>query len=54
MPERALSGLGGWIACFDRAHLAGSVFAGGVTDPGEITGHPALATAYEMGKGIKA
>ncbi len=51
--ERALSGLGGWIACFERAHLAGSVFAGGVTAPGEIAGHPALQTAYEMGKSIK-
>ncbi|MDE5543899.1 MAG: flavodoxin family protein [Bacteroidales bacterium] len=52
VPERALSGLGGWIACFERARLAGSVFAGGVTAPGEIAGHPALQTAYEMGKSI--
>ena len=53
VPERAVSGLEGWIACFERARLAGSVFAGGVTAPGEIAGHPALQTAYEMGKGIK-
>ena len=53
VPERAVSGLEGWIACFERARLAGSVFAGGVTAPGEIAGHPALQTAYEMGKNIK-
>ena len=48
--ERALTGLGGWIACFERAHLAGSVFAGGVSAPGEIKGHPALEKAREMGR----
>lgn len=53
VPERALAGLGGWIDCFDRARLAGSVFAGGVTEPDEIAGHPALKTAYELGKGIR-
>ena len=47
---RAIEGLGGFIDCFPRAHLAGSVFAGGVTAPGEIAGHPALAAAHEMGK----
>ena len=50
VPARAISGLEGWIACFDRARLAGSVFAGGVNDPGEIAGHPALQQAYEMGR----
>ena len=48
--SRALSGMEGWISCFDRAKLAGSVFAGGVNDAGEIAGHPALRKAYEMGK----
>lgn len=51
--SRAVSGLEGWIACFERARLAGTVFAGGVNDPGEITGHPALQKAYEMGKAIQ-
>lgn len=53
VPERAVSGLGGWIDCFERAHLAGSVFAGGVTAPGEIAGHPALQTARKIGNSIK-
>lgn len=48
--SRALSGMEGWISCFDRAKLAGSVFAGGVNAAGEIAGHPALRKAYEMGK----
>lgn len=47
--RRAVSGLTGWIDCFERARLAGSIFAGGVTDAGEIADHPALKKAYEMG-----
>ena len=49
----ALQGLDGWIACYEKARLAGKVFAGGVHDGGEIEGHPALQEAYEMGKAIK-
>ena len=50
--DRAVNGLEGWIECFAKAELAGSLFAGGVTGPGEITNHPALAKAYDMGKHI--
>ena len=42
----------GWVDCFDRCELAGTVFAGGVTDVGEIAGHPALEKAHQMGKAI--
>ena len=42
----------GWGDCFDRCELAGTVFAGGVTDVGEIAGHPALEKAHQMGKEI--
>ena len=49
---RAVNGFEGWIACFPKAHLAGTVFAGGVNGVGEINGHSALEKAYEMGKGI--
>lgn len=52
VPSRAEGGLTGWIDCFKRARLAGSVFAGGVEGPGETTGHPALAQAYNMGNQI--
>lgn len=42
----------GWIDCFDRCELAGTVYAGGVTEVGDIAGHPAIAKAREMGKSI--
>lgn len=51
-PERAVGGLTGWIDCFGKARLAGTVFAGGVTSPGEVIGHPSLRQAYEMGKNV--
>ncbi len=51
-PAHAVTGLGGWIACFENARLAGSVFAGGVNGPGEVKGHTALTSAYEMGKNV--
>lgn len=51
--SRAVSGLEGWIACFERARLAGSVFAGGVNEAGEIEGHPALKKSFEMGKSVR-
>lgn len=53
VPEKAVSGLKGWIDCFEKAALAGTVFAGGVTGAGEIEGHPALKTAYDMGASIQ-
>ncbi len=50
--ERAIHGLEGWIACFEKCHLAGTVFAGGVDGMGEIAGHAALDQAYEMGTNV--
>jgi multimeric flavodoxin WrbA len=52
VPDRAVSGLEGWIECFEKARLAGTVFAGGVTDVGDIKNNSALAKAYEMGKSL--
>ena len=52
-PSRAITGLGGWIACFEHTHLAGTVFAGGVTGMGEIEGHPSLKSAYLLGKSVR-
>ncbi len=53
-PERAVSGLCGWIDCYENAKLSGSVFAGGVNDGGDIKNHKSLQAAYELGKSIKA
>ena len=52
VPKRAVNGLEGWIECFPKAHLAGTVFAGGVNAVGDIKGHSAMNEAYEMGKAI--
>lgn len=52
VPKRAVSGLEGWIECFPKARLAGTVFAGGVTAVGEIKDHPSLMLAYDMGKTV--
>ena len=52
VPKRAVSGLEGWIECFPKARLAGTVFAGGVTAVGEIKDRPSLKLAYDMGKTV--
>ncbi|MBR3667808.1 MAG: flavodoxin family protein [Ruminococcus sp.] len=52
VPKRAVSGIEGWIECFEKARLAGSLFCGGVTNIGEIESSGKLNEAYEMGKGI--
>ncbi|MGN1235718.1 MAG: flavodoxin family protein [Christensenellaceae bacterium] len=49
---RAINGLEGWIECFPKARLAGTIFAGGVNGVGEIKGHCALMQAYEAGRTI--
>ena len=50
VPERAVSGVEGWVECFERARLAGTVFMGGVTEAGENPEHPALKEARLMGR----
>lgn len=51
-PQRAVAGLTGWIDCYRKARLVGTIFAGGVNGQNEIEGHPSLKNAYEMGYGI--
>ena len=50
--DGAITGLTGWIDCFEKTRLAGTVFAGGVTAVGDIQKHPALQKAYEIGKHV--
>lgn len=52
VPERAIAGLQGWIDCYEKAELKGSVFCGGVDNPGDIAGNEKLNAAYEMGKAV--
>ena len=49
-PFGAKTAIQGWVDCFQQAEFCGTVFAGGVTAPGDIEGHPALRQAYELGK----
>lgn len=42
----------GWVDCFEKVRLAGTVFAGGVSDAGDVKDHPALKEACEMGKAV--
>lgn len=50
--EGAVKGMEGWVACFEHARLAGTVFGGGVDDAGSIEGHGALKQAFDMGKAV--
>lgn len=49
VPSRAENGLMGWIECFPKSRMAGTLFCGGVAGPGDISGHSKLNEAYEMG-----
>lgn len=50
--DGAAKGLNGWISCFEKVNLAGTVFAGGVDKPGEIEGNPVLEKVYQMGREV--
>ena len=50
--KRAEMGLTGWIDCYPKSHLAGTLFCGGVNDPREIEGNPKLQEAFDLGKSI--
>ena len=54
VPEKAISGLQGWIDCFEKAELAGTLFCGGISDPGEARGrNEEQDEAYLFGKSLK-
>lgn len=50
--EGAEKAVQGWVDCFERCELMPTVFAGGVSDVGDIAGHPALEKAYLAGKEV--
>ena len=52
-PKRAEAGLTGWIDCFPKSRLAGSLFCGGVNAPREIDGNAKLQVAFDLGKSIR-
>ena len=53
VPEKAVSGLQGWVDCFEKAELVDSLFCGGVTNPGDASEkQKALDAAYQFGKSL--
>ena len=54
VPEKAVSGLQGWVDCFEKAEFAGSLFCGGISGPEEASGKDEEQDeAYEFGKTLK-
>lgn len=52
VPKRAEAGLTGWIDCYPKSHLAGTLFCGGVDAPRTIEGNEKLQEAFELGKSV--
>ena len=53
-PEKAVSGLEGWVDCFEKAKLCGSLFVGGLNGPDEASANAeALEKAYQFGKNLE-
>lgn len=50
--DGARKGLEGFVSCFEKARLAGCVFAGGVDAPGTVKEHSSLTKAREMGRQV--
>ena len=54
VPEKAVSGLQGWVDCFEKAELAGTLFCGGISDPGQASEkQEEQGEAYEFGKSLE-
>ena len=52
--DKAISGLGCWIDCFDGVELKGVVYGVGANEPNQTKSMPKLQEeAFEMGKSIK-
>ncbi len=54
VPEKAVNGLQGWVDCFEKAELSGSLFCGGIDEPGMAESKSeALEAAYRFGRSIE-
>lgn len=51
-PQQAVNGLKAWLKVFNKAHLAGTVFAGGTFEDGTVKGHPEVKEARIMGAAV--
>ena len=53
VPEKAISGLQGWVDCFEKAEFVNSLFCGGISEPGEVSECSAeQREAYDFGKAL--
>ena len=52
VPQKAFAGIEGWVDCYEKAKLVGTLFCGAVTNIGEINDNPKLREAYDLGKKI--
>lgn len=51
--EKAVSGLNGWVDCFEKSEFKGTLFCGGITDMGEAAGkEEKLKAAYDFGRAL--
>lgn len=51
--DRAISGIKGWIECFEQSHFAGCLIGGGIDAPKSAANcEDLLKKAYELGKNI--
>ena len=51
--EKAYSGLGSWVDCFEKAELCGLVTGGEIDKPNDAQNHTdAVERAYKMGKNL--
>ena len=54
VPKKAVSGLQGWVDCFEKAELEDSLFCGGISDAGEADGkQEEQHEAYRFGKALE-
>lgn len=51
--EGTEKGIQGWVDCFDKARLAGTIFAGGVDAAGKSRAMRPCQSAYETGRKIR-
>lgn len=50
--EKVITGLNGWIECFEKTAIKGTVFCGGVSDGGAISDNNKLKEAYNIGSHV--
>uniref|UniRef100_UPI003FEF9F9E flavodoxin family protein n=1 Tax=Catenibacterium mitsuokai TaxID=100886 RepID=UPI003FEF9F9E len=50
--EKVITGLNGWIDCFEKTSIKGTVLCGGVSSGGDISSNDKLKEAYNLGSHV--